>query len=126
MFCPESKSLIHNRKDLNMDKIHQLNLWIGFLPVPLSLYERIDDGAEVDNNGEKSKWLFIDGCSDVLFVFETSGKILLFDHHDGFCQATPDRWRKKQIGIGTPITERPSHITARTDRVYGDSADQEG
>jgi hypothetical protein len=29
------------------------------------------------------------------------------------------------IGIGLPITEEPSHTTVRTDRVYGDSADQE-
>ena len=28
------------------------------------------------------------------------------------------------IGIGTAITDRPSHTTVHTDRVYGDSADQ--
>lgn len=30
--------------------------------------------------------------------------------------------KKSHIGIGTPITERPSHSTVHTDRVYGGSA----
>ena len=31
---------------------------------------------------------------------------------------------RKAIGIGTPVTERPSHTTGRTGHVSGDSAGQ--
>jgi len=51
------------------------------------LLERIDEGAKVI--GDDRRWEFIDGCSDVLFVFETTGRLLFFDHEDGYSLATP-------------------------------------
>lgn len=69
-FCAQWTSLILSRTELNMDKIYQVMDWVDF-------------------NASKSR-VVIDKEESCLKNFT-----LFFDHHEGFCQATPESLRIK-------------------------------
>ncbi len=60
-----------------------------FICAANKLLERVEEGVTTKRFDEQKCWKLIDGCSDALFVFETSGNILFFDHHEGYIIGQP-------------------------------------
>ncbi|MBU2712621.1 hypothetical protein [Zooshikella harenae] len=54
------------------------------------LLERVEEGLYCELSSDEGYYEeFIDGCKDVVFVFESSGAVLAFDHHEGVVLAMP-------------------------------------
>lgn len=61
-----------------------------FICAAQTLFERLSEGIIITPQGEQVKGDLIDGM-DALFVFETTGTMLFFDHHFGVSIARPKR-----------------------------------
>ncbi|WP_027708301.1 hypothetical protein [Zooshikella ganghwensis] len=63
-------------------------------PLPIVCYaqkllERIEEGIPVEGEKGTVYCECVDGNTDVVFVFESSGAVLAFDHHEGVVLAMP-------------------------------------
>ncbi len=91
--CHKSENMLQNILGTSLDQeagrviaIHDLG---DFSNKPIicsakSLVERVSEGVEINVNGKTKLGEFIAG-GDTLFLFESTGRMLMFDHDDHYC-----------------------------------------